>query len=335
MTRIWRSTMVAACLVVAQAQGQGQAGELSLQGLYQRPDGAITVRLNGDTIDPYFATKALLAAADAQFDARAASQAWIAWLLPMQRADGGFDRYCVKAGEYSSCATADADDAMMAVWMELLTRFAPADGMPAEWKTSLAKAEAYLARLYDKQTGVYQISTTLPVALFMDNVEVYSAFRAVADYRARTGDRAAAERGRQQANQLARQIVGTFWSPQRGFRSSTQIVNDSEFYPTAVAQLFPLMSGMPTPNKTDAATYSQWMHKNCRTWLGQPANDFPWGLVALAAYKTGDQQTVACWHASSAPYRHGVHWNVLEETLYLAFEDRMDSPVAPVQCCPS
>ncbi|CAB3790260.1 hypothetical protein LMG28138_02952 [Pararobbsia alpina] len=30
-----------------------------------------------------------------------------------------------------------------------------------------------------------------------------------------------------------------------------------------------------------------------------------------------------------------THWNVLEETLYLAFEDRMVNPLEPVQCCPS
>ena len=349
MVRLWRYWAVALGILAAQLSGAAHAqtsveakiqaspytGVLNLDGLYQRPDGAITVLINGDVVDPYFASKSLLAAADLKVDARRSADAWIVWLLAYQHADGRFDRYCIKAGQYARCADADADDAMMAVWIELLVRYAPPSGMTARWRESVDKAHRYLATLRDPRTGVYQISKTLPVALLMDNVEIYSAFRALADYRAKTHDAAGAKRARDDADALGRAIVTTFWNPERGFRASTQVINDSDFYPTKVAQLFPMMSGMPVPGQDPVATYAKWMQENCKVWLAMPAHDYPWGLVALAAYKTGDIKTVECWHANAAPYRHGAHWNVLEETLYVTFELALHDPLAPApaQCC--
>ena len=108
------------------------------------------MRLNGVGIDPYFAAKALLAASDAQLDARQAALAWIAWLLPRQRPDGSFDRYCVKNGRYRACADAETDDAMIATWIELLARFAPPDGLPAAWELSLNRAGLHLDTLLDR-----------------------------------------------------------------------------------------------------------------------------------------------------------------------------------------
>lgn len=331
MIRSWCSMIVAIGLMIAQAPASGQP--LILDGLYQRPDGAITVLLNGDVVDPYFASKSLLAAADLHVDAHASAQAWIHWLLVYQHPDGRFDRYCIKGGHYSRCAAADADDAMMAVWIELLIRYAPAAGMPPVWRDSIDKAHRYLATLRDARTGVYNISATLPVALLMDNVEIYSALRTLADYRASVHDKAGARRVQDDADALARAIVTTFWSPDHGFRASTQVINEGDFYPTKVAQLFPMLSGLAVPGQDAQASYAKWMRDNCRTWLAMAAHDYPWGLVALAAYKAGDMKSVACWYSNSGPYRHGAHWNVLEETLYVTVEQQMRDPLAPVQCC--
>lgn len=331
LCRYWRTACcVAACCSVLHAG----AADLRLNGLYQRPDGAITVRLNGAGIDPYFAAKALLAAADTKMDARQPALAWIAWLLPRQRPDGGFDRYCVKSGgQVASCAEADADDAMMATWIELLARFAPPDGMPAAWEASLNRAGAHLDLLLDKPTGVYQISSTLHVALLMDNVEVHSAFQALAAYYVRRADYAHAGPWSQRADRLSSAIVKVFWRGTRsGFRASTQKISDTSFYPAKVAQIFPILSGIQVPDESNETIYAQWMQKYGKTWMQLAGSDFPWGLIALVAYKMNDWSTVACWYARSGPYRHGTHWNVLEESLYLAFESRMTDPLAPAKC---
>ncbi|WP_175998499.1 hypothetical protein [Burkholderia stabilis] len=330
LRRLWR---VACCTVTCGFALHASAAELQLNDLYQRPDGAITVRLNGAGIDPYFAAKALLAAADAQLDAHQAALAWIAWLLPRQRPDGSFDCFCVKNGRYRACAEADADDAMMATWIELLVRFAPADGLPAAWELSLNRAGKHLDTLLDKLAGVYQISSSQHVALLMDNVEVHSAFQALAAYYVRRADYAHAGPWSQRADRLASAILKVFWrGAQSGFRASTQHISDTSFYPAKVAQIFPLLSGIQVPEQSNETIYAQWMRKYGKTWLQLAGTDYPWGLIALIAFKMNDWNTVACWHARSGPYRHGTHWNVLEESLYLAFESRMTDPVAPARC---
>jgi hypothetical protein len=308
------------------------SGELTLQG-YQRADGAITVRLNGDTVDPYFASKALLGAADARLDAKKAALAWIDWALAHQSADGRFDRFCLRSGRYVACATADADDAMLAVWMELLVRFAPAGGLPRAWDASLQKASTYLFRLYDRQSGVFVISRTLPIALLMDNVEVYSAFRALARYHFERGNDALARLWITRADQLQVSVNRVFWSPPKQFRVSTQQRSTSAFYPDTVAQIFPVLADLPIPGKSRSEAYAEWMAANRDTWLRQATDDFPWGMVALLSDKMGDRKTIACWRARAVPFRHGTHWNVLEEALYLAFEARLSSEEKLAPAC--
>ncbi|KVF79672.1 hypothetical protein WS75_03725 [Burkholderia sp. FL-7-2-10-S1-D7] len=331
--RLCRAWHVACCVAACCAVLHAGAAELQLDGLYQRPDGAITVRLNGAGIDPYFAAKALLAAADTRMDARQAALAWIAWVLPRQRLDGGFDRYCVKAGQVSRCAEADADDAMMATWIELLARFAPPDGMPAAWELSLSRAGVHLDTLLDKTSGVYEISSSLHVALLMDNVEVHSAFQALAAYYVRRAEYAHAAPWSQRADRLSAAILKVFWrGTQSGFRASTQKIGDTRFYPAKVAQIVPILSGIQVPDQSSETIYAQWMQKYGKTWTQLAGSDFPWGLIALVAFKMNDWSTVACWYARSGPYRHGTHWNVMEEALYLAFEGRTAEPLAHAQC---
>jgi hypothetical protein len=293
-------------------------GALSL-GPYQRGDGAITVGLDGETIDPYFAAKSLLAADAASADAGAAAAAWIEWLLPWQRPDGRFERLCRRDGAWVACAPADADDAMMALWIELLVRHAPEGGLPPRWEESLARADAQLRGLLDPATGVHVISRELPVALLMDNVEVYGALRAVAGHHERRLDGRAARAWRARADALAAAIERTFWTGD-GFRVSTQAgapAAGAPFYPDVVAQIFPLLTELPVPGGR-AALYARWMADHRATWLDQERHDYPWGLVALVAARMGDGEAVRAWLERAAPFRGGARWNVLEEAIFAA-----------------
>ena len=297
------------------------SAELDLPG-YQRHDGAMTVHINGDTIDPYFATKALLAAQEAGLDIRRSGVKWIEWALQHQRTDGSFDRFCRKDEGYIVCAHADADDAMMAVWIELLIKLTPPAGMPSSWETSLRMASRYLSGLYDKGTGIYFISNTLRVGLLMDNVEVYSAQNTLRKFYSASGDAVRAHIIANEAAQLRKNIVRVFWQPRlKNLRVSTQKNTKSGFYPDQVAQLYPLIANMPIPLDKNT-TYTRWMASNRQAWLWRTDIDYPWGLVALAASKMGDRDTVDCWLAHAHPLRHGQHWNILEETLYQAFTAR-------------
>lgn len=313
-----------------QVTSPASAAELELPG-YQRNDGTITVHFNGAVIDPYFAAKALLAAKDAGLDIRRAGVAWIEWALQHQRPDGRFDRFCAKGKGYDACATADADDAMLAVWIELLTKLTPSAGMPSTWKNSLRRADRYLARLYDKNTGIYLISKTMRVGLLMDNVEVYSSKKVMSQFYSDSGDTARAKIDAGEAEKLHKNIVRVFWQPDlESFRVSTQRHTKPGFYPDQVAQLFPILADMPTP-RDNTAIYTSWMKANRETWLQRTDIDYPWGLIALTADKMGDRDTAACWLAHARPLRYGQRWNVLEEALYQAFDARTlsDDDVRP------
>ncbi|GLC97365.1 hypothetical protein Tamer19_67740 [Cupriavidus sp. TA19] len=317
-----KTLLVLLLMLTAQCHQMATCAELSLRG-YQRADGAITTYFEGDSVDPYFASKALLAAQDAGMSTTSAAGRWIAWLLPHQHTDGRFDRYCMKAQRLVSCQPADADDAMMAAWMELLVRSAPPQGLPPAWQGSFDKASKYLETLRDKRTSVYHISAALPVALLMDNVEISSAFKAAGRYSQRLGDNAGAAAWMHKAQHLDQDILRVFWHASRGYLVSTQPRNQTEFYPDTVAQIFPILADIQPTSHPHAAAYGAWMKQYRMTWLQMSEVDFPWGLVALVADKMNDKDAIACWRTRSIQFRHGSHWNVLEEALYLAFDARL------------
>src|SRR5437763_7149470 len=87
-----------ALLCTSRASAQSSSGEFAPQN-YQLPDGAIVLQSTAVDVEPYFATKALIAAQDAGLDIREAGRAWIKWLLPRQKSDGRFERYCRKSRE--------------------------------------------------------------------------------------------------------------------------------------------------------------------------------------------------------------------------------------------
>src|SRR5947209_3349952 len=194
-----------ALLYTSRASAQSP-GEFTPQN-YQLPDGAIVLQSTAVDVEPYFATKSLIVAQDAGLDIHDAGMAWIKWLMPHQKDDGRFERYCRKgSGQFHACGAADADDSLLALWLQLLYRLAPDKGIPAEWQQSVSKARQQLAKLRNGRLGIYHVSTRNHVALFMDNVEVYSALRDVAQAQARFGDQNAANATRAEADKLAAAI---------------------------------------------------------------------------------------------------------------------------------
>src|SRR5258708_34425277 len=137
---------------------------------YQSQDGALVIEANGDYVEPYFATKALIVAQDAGLDVRDTAAGWITWGLAHQKKDGRFDRYCRKQNEdWRSCGAADADDSMLALWLQLLYRMPPDRGLPTAWKASTRNAESQLSRLRNGRLGVYPVSPRNHVPPFLGN----------------------------------------------------------------------------------------------------------------------------------------------------------------------
>lgn len=302
LKRFGRAGMAALCLW-ATAAG---AAQLQLQG-YAHPDGAITIQRNGNRIDPYFALQALLLAQEHGLELGPIGEGWAQWLAPRQKLDATFDRFCRAGPVWAPCATADADDALLALWLKFLDR------MPVErkkediWRRSAQAATQTLSRLVDQRTGTYLVSPVYQHALFIDNLEVwtYAPAHLLAQSHAHPD--------------FGRSIHQTFWDAEaERFLVSTQPEQrraPPAFYPDAVAQIFPLLVDYPFIRGGAKDWYRQWMREHYADWLQQVRHDFAWGLVALVSWKMGDTRAARCWLRVTHDWRHSLHWTVTDEVV--------------------
>ena len=296
------------------------AKQLTLDPIYIRPDGAIMTLTSGQLVDPYFPTKALLMAQDSGMDISKLATGWINWMLVRQDENGLFARYCFKEGEvkYDACAAADADDSMMAMWIELLYRMSPRSGLPKAWKDSVEKAEYQLNTLYNPQATVFFISKNMQVGLLMDNIEIYAAFKRIEREAIRIGDSTQAIAYHGKAEQLKIGIIGVFWdASHKRYIASTQTQRETSFYPDTVVQLIPMfhhfdIAHAPSQNHV----YKEWMKQHRKEWFDLIGNDYPWGMLAVLAETHSDTKTTNCWFQQSMPYRNTKLWDVLDETAF-------------------
>jgi len=293
---------------------------------FQHPDGAMTLNSDGKYVEPYFATKALIVAQDGGLDVRQPALAWISWALSRQRPDGLFRRFCRSNGQWRDCAPADADDSMLALWMQLLYRMSPTNGMPGSWQRSVDLSARQLEKLYNQRLGVYHISRQNHVALFMDNIEVYGALQDIAREQVRLGDSDSAGKTNARAEKLKSAIDHIFWDRrQKRFRPSMQ-KDRPAFYPDDVAQVYPWLANMSAPGEDARDAWEQWKRAFGAAWIERRYDTHPWGLVALAAEKVGDSSAAACWTSHADPLRGSDSWNVLEEAVWQALEARFAQP---------
>ena len=321
------TAMIGATLLLisgALQPARARAAELKLE-TFQTPDGAIVLTPGGNYVEPYFATKALLVAQDSGMDIRNAAQSWIRWALPRQTSHGLFRRFCRSGATWRDCAPADADDSMLALWMQLLYRMAPSDGMPAEWRRSVDLSRGQLEKLRNGRLGVYHVSRRNHVALLMDNVEVYAALKDIANGQSRLHDPAATQT-QARAAELAKAIQHVFWDRrQQRFRPSMQKSRPA-FYPDVVAQVYPWLANLNGPGQNAPRAWEQWKRAFGRGWIERRYDEHPWGLVALAADKLGDGISAACWTAQSDSLRGSSSWNVLEEAAWQSLRGRFGQP---------
>lgn len=297
-------------------------------GTYQESDGAIPLIHGRNRIDAYFATKALLTAHEAGLDIRSAGLKWIDWLLPRQKPDGRFERYkrtrrSDGTSVWKPVDIADADDALMALWIELLYTLAPRHGLPAAWQKSVWLAGDHLATLQDSR-GFYYISRENRVGLLMDNVEIYGSLLGIARERVRLGHATQALQTALRAGKLGAAIHKTFWDAHKHrFSVSTQNIPDEEFYPHAVAQIYPLLAGLKTPTGEDKSIYDAWLGTYGYDWIMMKRDEFPWGLVAFLAWKQGDTNTARAWQVQNEQYRQTDRWTILDEAIYQSLDVRL------------
>lgn len=312
--------------LLAQGATAGAAPRLDLAG-YTDAQGAITVLHGGDSADPYFAMQALLLAHDNGMNVSEPAEKFVNWLVPRQKPDGTFDRFCRGADKaWVACRAADADDSLLALWMRLLeTLPAQLAGNPV-WKKSHDTSKAALEHLFQPSRGIYMVSPLVLHGLFMDNLEVWSV-------QAHRGPPS----GKAEAEKLARGIREAFWNPvDKRFLISTQLEQRSQpaaFYPDHVAQIFPLLVDFTQVPGDPKAYYRAWMSTHRAEWLRQGEKDYPWGLIAVLALRQGDRASAGCWMRHAAPLRHSARWAVTDETSYQILLAKAVAPAGGAASC--
>ncbi|PUA18821.1 hypothetical protein [Glaciimonas sp. PCH181] len=330
-----RTARIAGAVMLALPLLSVAASGVDLSG-YQSEDGAITLKRNVAFVDPYFSTKALLLAAQQGLNVQDMTQKWVRWLLPRQLPDGRFMRYCktTAASDWVACQDADADDAMMAMWVALLAQTTQGEMSPEIVRSidrSLTQLESLrvAASANNPAKGTYTISATNSVALLMDNVEIYEGYRVLSRYFTAHGPAWRGQAYAVRAQAVAEAIEAVFWDPVlKRYRITTQARQADDFYPDRVAQLFPLLGDLPDIRRDRRAAYKAWLQANKQRWLMLKADYFPWGLVAIAAKRMGDNHTALCWAANAGSLRAGPRWNVLEEVEYAVLSSHVAQSVS-------
>ena len=298
---------------------------LDLKG-FAEPSGAITILETGSIIDPYFTIQALLLARENGLDNAALAERWAEWLIARQRPDGSFDRFCRTGPVWLGCKSADADDALLAIWCKFLDTMPELLKNRATWRKSYDAAAKTLAQLRDQNRGVYLVSPLFQHGLFMDNLEIWS-------YKsARPGFLQSLE-----AREFARAIRTTFWDAKsQRFLVSTQPEQKNlsqTFYPEHVAQIFPLLFDFPLVPADSHVYYQRWMKQHRAVWLQQVKSDYAWGLLALLAWKQKDVESAECWLRESLPYQQTGHWTVTDEVVSQILQQKGLKPsVAQINC---
>jgi hypothetical protein len=285
----------------------------ALLARFTRADGAITVLAQGDFVDPYFANKSLIIAWEAGLDVSQTTRNWLAWLLPRQRLDGGFDRFCAAGAAWRACKGADADDSTAATFLHLNALYGQAmqrnsrmqgntiahtTEHSADRAGAAQRAEALLQRLRTSR-GTYRAFVDRPIEFLMDNTEVHASLVA-------TGQHVSAAQLKQALHQHF------FTDPD--WRPANEPYAQFEFYPSALASTYRWHTGL-TAREALEPEFSAWTKKWGAAWLTRAHDEYAWGLIAWGARSVTDQHWIRCWrHKYSLPDR-SRGWTVIDEAV--------------------
>jgi hypothetical protein len=268
---------------------------------FTHPDGAISVVAKGGFVDPYFANKALIMAWEAGIDASAPTKRWLMWLVPRQRSDGGFDRFCSQATAWHACQRADADDSTAATFLHLSALYGAADKHKKRMhpkvdvhsesvvglRTAMQRAQGLLQSLRTPR-GTYRALVGQNVEYLMDNTEL------------------------EQALDLKAAIQKHFYSPST-WQPANIAYDRYEFYPSALAPVYRWHTGLVNAVATDKEAQT-WTQRWGPGWLTREHDEFAWGLVAWSARGTKNQDWIRCWrYRQSLPHNRSRGWTVIDE----------------------
>lgn len=259
----------------------------------QRSTGAIAMTPGQGGVNPYFANLAARALLTRPGHLEAV-QRYMDWYLAHLNPDGTMDDYVVRDGRESATGDADSTDSYAATFLTLVAAWTEAGG-DAAWlhknRPGLEAVAGAIGAVTDDD-GLTWAKPGYGHKLLMDNCEVYRGWADWSRLLQNQGDQLGAVAARSRAGRVLaalprfRQPGGVWgWAIDRKGRL---IQSDAaEFYPDAVAQVFPLIWGLTD----DPGGYAA-LDANQPAWRSLQVGDFPWLLPAYAAARAGDAAAV-------------------------------------------
>lgn len=244
----------ASLIAITQSAWSASPAEPPPPSAFASHDGAYFTTIGGHVVDPYFVNKSFIIALEANAPVQADFVRWLQWLLPRQRTDGGFDRYCIDSNkQWKNCMKADADDSMAATTMQMIAMAGKKGWIPAAQKTQAERASRNARKLLDKllnpKTALYKVFADTELYYLMDNAEVYDGLRA-------SGANAAANA---LAAAMRRQFFdGTQWKP------AIPEYKEERFYPHSLAHAY-LWGTSVLPAAESSGAMARWLNTNGNT----------------------------------------------------------------------
>lgn len=271
---------------------------------FVREDGALPITAGGDFVDPYFAQKALLVAWEAGLKPVELTHNWLSWVIPRQRKDGGFDRFCLKPQGWHACKPADADDSSVATFLQLIALYEKhraafnAPELPLRTASAKLNARTLLDSLRTNH-GIYKVFLDKPIAYLMDNTEVHASLM-------QTGHT-------QQAKLLQLAITKQFYQNSQWLPANSSF-DRVEFYPHALAPTYRWHTGLSSQSVIDRE-FAEWSRQWGNSWLRRSQDQYPWGLVAWGARGIQAQHWIRCWRFMHIQHDKERGWTVLDEAV--------------------
>lgn len=258
-------------------------------------------------VNPYFACQAALGLLAGEprtedFDAVAAYLDWHSQQLITY--DGIVGNYVTKNGELIPTGSYDSVDSYIALYLTVLHNYESKGGrldLLTQWQDAVEICAERLAEL--TKNGLTQVSGENPVSYLMDNVEVWEASKGMAELlgseipELANWNEASALRAffEEQERQIAEAVMRRLWTDaeQRyeiGLDGKERVLKFNgweEFYPSAVAQIYPAAAGMDM--KRSKALYE----RLCETFSWEYLKldtTFEWPVLAYVAAVCKDEK---------------------------------------------
>lgn len=285
--------------------------------------GTFAVFPGADLIIPYFANQAAWSLLPEYPQEVKAHLEW--YLGHLNRPDrwgltGTVYDYRIEGDREVSTGSYDSADAYAATFLTAVARYWQATGdtpFVQEHRAELDLVAGVIVALQDRD-GLAWARPGHWVKYLMDNAENFQGLRDYAWLLERLGDEDAARYWAARAEAVRAGIRQFMYNPRRGeyywalkMSGTRRLPNWRQWYPDAVAQLFPVLCGVESPDSDVSRTIYQRFASFYPGWASVPRpGRSPWGVLTPVAVTMGDAgplQHLAAepelpWHAGEAAY---------------------------------